>query len=85
MAILDPADDKRVELLESWGYTVSPVNDDASATNIAEAVACAAVVYVSSTVDKNRLVGDLAALPIGIVSENAELPGELLCGGNRRQ
>ena len=70
-------DENRITLLESWGYTVTLIDDGASLADIELAAKDAAVAYLSATVDAGALMADLANLPIGIISEKAGLLGEI--------
>ncbi|MEL7087306.1 MAG: hypothetical protein AAGL98_02510, partial [Planctomycetota bacterium] len=64
-----PEDQLRVETIESWGYRVVTVADDASNEVYAAAAAQADVIYVSEEVSSSPVGDRLNALPVGVVNE----------------
>ena len=63
------ADQARQALLESWGYTVQTIGDEADQTTFDTEFTQQDVVYVSSTVDSAVLGSKLDSAPIAVVSE----------------
>ena len=66
----------RIDLIESWGYAVTVIDDDDTQANFDVAVAANDVAYVSSTVSKVALGTKLKAAPIGLVNEQGALVEE---------
>ncbi len=60
----------RIFLMESWGYTVDPIDDDAEQEEFDAAFALHDVVYVSPSAGDNQVGSALVAAPIGLVNEN---------------
>jgi len=63
----------RIDLIESWGYTVTLIDDSDSQANFDAAVAANDVAYVSSTVSNVALGSKLLNASIGVVDENMPL------------
>ena len=59
----------RVDLIESWGYTVNLIADDDSQANFEAAVTANDVAYVSSQVSETALGTKLKNTTIGVVNE----------------
>ncbi|NNM24962.1 MAG: hypothetical protein HKO59_03060 [Phycisphaerales bacterium] len=74
---LDAGEILRRDLIESWGYTVTVIDDDAIPLEFDAAVAGNSVAYVCETVDPGRLGTKLTPADIGVVSEQREM-AELL-------
>ncbi|MDH3870730.1 MAG: DNRLRE domain-containing protein, partial [Gammaproteobacteria bacterium] len=66
----------RIDLIESWGYTVTLIDDNHSQANFDAAVAANDVAYVASTVSDTALGTKLTASPVGVVNELATLAEE---------
>ena len=66
----------RIDLIESWGYSVNLIDDNDSQANFDVAVAANDVAYVSSTVSNVALGTKLKAAPIGLVNEQGALVEE---------
>jgi len=66
----------RIDLIESWGYTVTLIDDSDSQANFDAAVAANDVAYVASTVSEATLGTKLKDAPIGVVNELATLVDE---------
>ena len=60
-------------LVESWGYQVSLLDDDASVLEIDAAVAASNVVYITLSTAKHSISDKFLALPISIVNENTNV------------
>ena len=73
---LSSAEAERKALIESWGYTVSVIDDSDSQANFDAAVAASDVAYVSSTVSEAALGMKLKTAPIGLVNEQGALVDE---------
>ncbi len=69
-------DTAKQALMESWGYSVSYVDDGASQSVIDAAVAGADVAYVSETTSSSALGAKLANVSIGVVNEESSLADE---------
>ena len=68
-ATLSANDAIRRQLMESWGYLVTPIDDDTSEADLAAAASAADLFYVSEEVDHNALVDKLRLTTIGVVNE----------------
>ena len=66
----------RIDLIESWGYTVNLIADEDSQANYDAAVAVNDVAYVSSQVSESALGAKLTNAPIGVVNEQGSLVDE---------
>ncbi len=66
----------RKNLLESWGYTVTVIDDDVSQAAFDAAIANADVVYVPKTISDKNLKDKLKNAAIGVVSEKMPLDDE---------
>lgn len=73
----EPEDVERRSLLESMGHSVTMIDDDSPSALFSLVATSFDVAYISSTVDGDALLGDLADFPIGIVSEHAPLLQEI--------
>jgi hypothetical protein len=71
---LSSKDSGRKALMESWGYTVTLIDDGDSQANFDAAAAAASVVYVSGTIGDGTLLDKLTGSPTPIVNE---FPGKL--------
>ena len=71
---LSSKDSGRKALMESWGYTVTLIDDGDSQANFDAAAAAASVVYVSGTIGGGTLLDKLTGSPTPIVNE---FPGKL--------
>jgi hypothetical protein len=69
----DPDDEFKKDLFESWGYTVSLIDDDTDPFTFGFALADKDVVYVSATVTSTSVDEDLENEDIGIVFEEENL------------
>ena len=67
-------DTGRKALMESWGYTVTLIDDGNTQANFDAAASAADVVYVSGTIDGSTLANKLTGSPTPIVNE---FPGTL--------
>ncbi len=63
----------RIDLIESWGYSVNLIADDDTQANIDTAVAANDVAYVSSETDSAALGAKLLNVTIGVVNESMPL------------
>lgn len=71
------ADDvARQALMESWGHSVSYIDDRANQTTIDSAVASADVVYISETVNPADVGSKFVNVAIGVVNEEMMLTDE---------
>jgi len=75
-AVGDPAslttkDINRKELIESWGYTVTLIDDSDSAANFETAIADAVAVYIGTSTSASALASKVESSTVGIVNENA--------------
>ncbi|TWT90856.1 hypothetical protein Mal64_12540 [Pseudobythopirellula maris] len=59
----------RVTQFENWGYTVTPIHDEASQASFDTAFASANVVYISSTANENQVSGKCKSATVGVVCE----------------
>ncbi|NNJ95331.1 MAG: DNRLRE domain-containing protein [Halobacteria archaeon] len=66
----------RIDLIDSWGYTVTLIDDNDSQANFDAAVSVNDVIYVSSTVSDAALGNKLKNAPIGVVNEQGQLVDE---------
>jgi hypothetical protein len=66
----------REGLIETWGYTVTLIDDADSQANYDAAVVVNDVAYVSSDIDATSLGVKLVNAPIGILSEESNLDEE---------
>ena len=66
---VDPADAAKKALFESWGYTVTLIDDSASQATYDSEVVNNDVAYISETVNGLFLWTKLKSAPIGVVSE----------------
>jgi hypothetical protein len=73
----DMWDRLRKRLVESWGFNVTLLDDDASADEYDQAAASAGVIYVSERVWSSQVAGKLRDLPVGIVSEERAINDSL--------
>ena len=67
----------RQSLIESWGYTVTLIDDDDSQTNFDTALATNDVVFVSEEVSTSSLGTKLLGATIGVVNESATVASNL--------
>ena len=65
------------DYLESWGYTVTLINDDEDDDDFDDAVALNDVVFVSESVNAGDVGNKLTNAPIGVVSAEGQLNDEL--------
>ncbi len=70
---LTSGESARKALLESWGYTVTLLDDHAAASSFTAAASDNAVAYVPAEVDSSALGTKLKGVSIGVVSESAAL------------
>jgi hypothetical protein len=66
----------RIDLIESWGYTVNLIADEDSQANFDAAVAANDVIYVSQEAQATSLGTKLVASGIGLVNENKDMIDE---------
>ena len=83
-------DSDKKTLIESWGYTVTLIDDNATQSEFDAAVLAAAAAYVSATVSDTTLGSKLVNAGIGVVNEKANLVDEFgfstsRAGANRTQ
>ena len=71
------ADLRRKELLETWGYTVQLIGDEADQLAYDTEFGLQEVVYVSASVDPTILGSKLVDAPISVVSESGGLNASL--------
>jgi len=76
-AFLASQETARKSLFESWGYTVTLIDDSDSQANYDAAVAVSEVAYVSEEANATNLGIKLTSAPIGVVNDEAELTNEL--------
>lgn len=72
-----PSDAKLRDILESWGYSVTLLQDNVSQTAYDSAVAINDVVYISETASSASVGTKLTNAPIGVVNEQGNLNDEL--------
>ncbi len=60
-------------VLESWGHTVTVIDDEATQAEIDALVAVNDVVYVSEEVDHDQVKAKYKLVPIGLVNEDKDL------------
>lgn len=82
LVVADPANLIGVEaykkkLIESWGYTVNLIDDDALQAAYDTAVAANVVVYISASVGSGAVATKLTNAPIGVINEEGALDDEL--------
>ncbi|MFK7816958.1 MAG: DNRLRE domain-containing protein, partial [Gammaproteobacteria bacterium] len=70
---LDPQEEARQSLFESWGYGVALIDDSKSQEDLEDAAALNNVIYVSEEIDHDQLRDKLRGVPIGIVNEEQYL------------
>jgi len=73
----DPEDVQRIAAMESWGYTVITVADNASTAVYEAAAAQSNVIYVSEEVSSSSVDDRLNGFPIGVVNEEQGLQANL--------
>ncbi|MGB5177123.1 MAG: DNRLRE domain-containing protein, partial [Gammaproteobacteria bacterium] len=71
------ADVYKKALLESWGYSVTLIADNAAQSDFNTELGAHDVVYISETVDPASMAGKLSNAPTGIVSEEGLLNDDL--------
>ena len=76
MVIPTAQEQLRIDLIESWGYTVNLIADDDSQANFDAAVATADVAYVAEDITSGTLGTKLREATIGVVIEEQKLPQE---------
>jgi len=67
---LVPKDAYKKALFESWGYTVAVISESENQAGYDSAVAAAAVVFISETVNANQVGTKLKDVTIGVVSQD---------------
>ncbi len=67
---LDPQEDARRALIESWDYRVSLIDDSASPSAFASAMASAEAVYVPGTISEGELGDKLVSATVGVINEH---------------
>ena len=72
-------------LIESWGYTITLIDDDATQATFDTAFTAAQVVYVSAETTNATLGTKLRNAPIGVVNERGPLMPDLGISGNSGQ
>lgn len=72
-----PQEVARFTFLESWGYSMILIDDDASQANFDAAVTGVEVAYIPEEVAAGSLGAKLAGATVGVVSEEAELSDEM--------
>ena len=82
MVVVDPAnltvaESARKSLVESWGYTVTLIDEADTQTTFDTAVAANDVVYVSETIIADTVNTKLTAATIGVVYEEYRLDNDL--------
>jgi len=82
---IDGEDIARQNLIESWGYSVTPIDDSKQAADFDNAAISHDVIYVSELVDHNELGNKLRNTDIGIVVEEQYLFQEFGFSGSRSQ
>jgi hypothetical protein len=70
-------DQDRQALIESWGYSVVVIDDDADQASMDAAVAGSDIVYVSASAGDNALGAKLADAPRGVISEDGDQLNDL--------
>lgn len=70
-------DDDLSDMLESWGYSVTLIQDDDSAGNFSAAAAAADVVVVSESVSSANVGTKLSSVSAGVVTGEGNLNDEL--------
>jgi hypothetical protein len=73
----DPNDAYKQGLLESWGYTVSVLDDGAEPTSYTAAFSLNDVIYISGSVDSNVMYEGINNAPIAIAYEAGTLNSKL--------
>ena len=79
---IDPDDLKKQALFESWGYTVSLIDDSDDQTAIDAALANNDAAYISQTVSSWVLSNKLNAATIGVLNEEGDLSDNLGTSSN---
>ncbi|MFN0131796.1 MAG: LamG domain-containing protein [Phycisphaerales bacterium] len=74
---LDAQESAKKSLMESWGYTVVPISESASAGDYATAALTSSVCYVSETAVSTNVSTKLTAFTIGVVTEESSISDEL--------
>ena len=67
----------RQTLMESWGYTVTLIDDDATTLELAGAMSTVDVIYISQEITTLGVVGKVKDVAIGVVNEEYLLSNEL--------
>ncbi len=75
-ADLDKEDQDRVDAIESWGFTVSTLSNDASDADWASQLDNAAAVYVPGSVESDDVSKKLYSATVGVVFESSSLRDE---------
>jgi len=70
-------DSQKKAILESWGYTVNIIDDDASQADYDAGVAANDVAYISEPSQEASLSTKLSDAPIGVVSDEGRMNDEL--------
>lgn len=76
-ANMTPQEVARKTLIESWGYTVTLIDDDATVGDFNAAAVSAVVAYIPIEVDDQAVDNKLSNFTIGVVNEESELLDEL--------
>ena len=70
---LDPADDYKKTVFESWGYTVAVIDDNADQSTFDSTMVGSDVAYISETVYGPTLSDKLVSTTRGVVNEEGDL------------
>ncbi len=73
----------RIDLMESWGFTVNLISDADSQENFDTAVAGNDVAYIPQDITSSNLGTKLVNAPIGVVNEEGEQVDELGFSGDK--
>jgi len=69
-------DQAKIDLFESWGYTVTVIDDYAGSSSISSAVAENDVVYISEECSASAVDDDYRDVTIGVVNEEGRVTDE---------
>jgi very-short-patch-repair endonuclease len=76
-ANLSTEDAAKKAVIESWGYTVVPISDEESQSNIDDALASTDVVYITESTASGTASTKFTAATIGVLNEEGGLNDEL--------
>ncbi|NBC11428.1 MAG: hypothetical protein GVY24_06785 [Planctomycetes bacterium] len=66
-------DQRTIDLIESWGYTVTAIDDSETQSNYDSAVAAADVIYISKECSSGAVAGKIDDVGLGVVVEDTYL------------